>query len=261
MHRTNHSSLLPSRRVRVSLATGRLLGRTLLGAAALVCAVTALPSAASTAKVPAGEKVARGSNCLSCHALHHKVVGPAFEAVAKRYGHKSGAKAMLIHAVKYGHVGTWGKIPMPPHPNLSAKQLDEVVTWVLSIKPQAAAAASSKTYTYTVKGKKVTLDFPVYKPGTHKVTKSVFRGYELFNSYCFRCHGEDAVGSEYAPDLRVAIKNGMTEQQMTQIAMEGRKAKGMPSWAGFFSPADLKAIYEYTAGRAYHLVGEGIPPQ
>lgn len=223
--------------------------------------VAASPAIAAAAKVPAGEKVARGSNCLSCHALHHKVVGPAFQAVAKRYAGQPGAKAMLIHAVKYGHVGTWGQIPMPPHPDLSPMQLDEVVSWVLSIKPEAQAAAGHKTYTYTVDGEKVTLDFPVFQPGTHKVTKSVFRGYELFNSYCFRCHGEDAIGSEYAPDLRVVIKNGMTREQMTRIAMEGIKAKGMPSWAGFFSPEQLKAIYQYTAGRAYKLVGEGVPPE
>jgi len=260
IHVTNHSSLARSGRAHVPVYFRRGVARILLAAAALMGVLTALPAAAVATKVPPGEKVAHGSNCLSCHALHHKVVGPAFEAVAKRYAHKPGAKAMLINAVKDGHVGTWGKIPMPPHPNLSAKQLDEVVTWVLSIKPVAAAAASHKTYSYVVDGKKVTLDFPVYQPGTHKVTKPVFRGFELFNSYCFRCHGEDATGSEYAPDLRVAIRNGMTRQQMTQIAMEGRKAKGMPSWAGFFSPSDLEAIYEYVAGRTYHLVGEGIPP-
>ena len=260
MHLTNHSTLARTGRVRVPVCLHRRIIPVLLSAAALACALTALPAASAAAKVPPGEKVARGSNCLSCHALHHKVVGPAFEAVAKRYAHKPGAKAMLIHAVKYGHVGTWGQIPMPPHPNLTAKQLDEVVTWVLSTKSVTAAAVQHKTYTYVVDGKKVTLDFPVYQAGTHKVTKPVFRGFELFNSYCFRCHGEDATGSEYAPDLRVPIRNGMTRQQMTQIAMEGRKAKGMPSWAGFFSPTDLEAIYEYVAGRAYHLVGEGIPP-
>ncbi len=227
--------------------------------AACALALT-LPAAA---KMSPGEKVAHGSNCLSCHALHHKVVGPAFAAVAKRYAHKPGAKAMLIHAVKYGHIGTWGKIPMPPHPNLSEKQLNEVVTWVLSITPAAGqvTAKPEKTYTYVVDGKKVTLDFPVYKPGTKKVTKSVFRGYELFNSYCYRCHGEDAIGSEYAPDLRTVVINGMKSQQMIQIAMEGIKAKGMPSWAGFFTPKQLNAIYQYVAGRAYRLVGEGVPPE
>ena len=228
----------------------------------LVCAVgLTLPVLAA---MPPGESVARGSNCFSCHAVGHKVVGPAFAAVAKRFAHQPGAKALLVHAVKFGHVGTWGDIPMPPHPELTEQQLDEVVSWVLSISPgsaRAAAPPAGKTYRYTVDGKQVTLDFPVYRPGTKKVTATVFRGYELFNSYCFRCHGEDAMGSEYAPDLRQSVLNGMTEAQMTQIAMVGRKAKGMPAWAGFFSPHDLKAIYEYVAGRAHRLVGQGTPPE
>ena len=243
----------------------RRIIRALLGISVLMTSLAAagpaIAAAAPAAKVPAGEKVARGSNCFSCHAQHHKVVGPAFQAVAKRFAHQPGANAMLMHAVKFGHVGTWGQIPMPPHPNLSPLQLDEVITWVLSIRPQAASAPEHRMYAYVVAGKKVMLDFPVYQPGTHNVTKTVFRGYELFNSYCFRCHGEDAIGSEYAPDLRTAVRNGMTQAQMTQIAMEGIKAKGMPSWAGFFSPKDLKAIYQYVAGRTYKLVGEGEPPQ
>lgn len=222
--------------------------------------VVTLPAMAA---VPSGEQVARDSDCFSCHAVDHGGVGPAFAAVAKRFAHQPGAKAKLIHAVKHGHVGTWGQVPMPPHPNLSPSQLDEVVSWVLSLNRAAltGGSASGKTYTYAVNGKSVTLDFPVYRPGTKKVTKTVFRGYELFNSYCYRCHGQDAVGMETAPDLRRAVLNGMSVAQMTQIAMEGVKDKGMPAWAGFFSPADINAIYQYVAGRAYHLVGEGIPPR
>lgn len=259
---------------RISYINGRGAARILAGtstpgrhalvlACALAATLPALAARSAAATMPAGEKVAHGSNCFSCHALHHKVVGPAFAAVAKRYAHQAGAKKMLMKAVKDGHVGTWGKIPMPPHPNLTETQLDEVVTWVLSISPAAQKMTSgpAKTYTYTVNGKQVKLDFPVYQPGTKKVTKTVFRGFELFNSYCFRCHGYDAVGSEYAPDLRTAVLNGLTRQKMTQIAMEGIKAKGMPSWAGFFTPHQLEAIYEYVAGRAYKLVPEGTPPQ
>ena len=232
-----------------------------LPALLVVCAIGfTLPAVAA---MPPGEQLARGSNCFSCHAVGHKVVGPSFAAVAKRFAHQPGAKALLVHAVKFGHVGTWGDIPMPAHPELTEQQLGEVVSWVLSISPTAehGVIPAAKTYRYTVDGKQVTLDFPVFRPGTKKVTASVFRGYELFNSYCFRCHGEDAMGSEYAPDLRQSVLNGMSEAQMTQIAMVGRKAKGMPAWAGFFSPHDLKAIYEYVAGRAHHLVGQGTPPE
>lgn len=229
---------------------------------ALIGGAACIPLRSASAAMAPGEVVASKSDCMSCHAVDHKVVGPAFDAVAAKYAGQPGAKAMLMKAVKDGHVGTWGQIPMPPHPTLSNQQLDEAITWILSLKPAAAkTGTAAKTYTYTVDGKTVKLDFPVFQPGTKNVTKPVFTGYELWNSYCFRCHGVDAMGSEYAPDLRRSVRNGMTDAKMTEIAMTGIKAKGMPSWAGFFDPSQLSAIYQYVAARAYNLVGEGTPTE
>lgn len=237
--------------------------RPLVPAAAL--AAMSLAVGQAIAAPSAGQLAAEKSDCMSCHAVDHKVVGPAFDAVAAKYAGQAGAKKLLMDAVKKGHVGTWGSVPMPPHPQLTTQQLDEIITWVLSLKPAAAAttpAASGKTYSYTIDGKTVKLDFPVFVAGSKtKVTKSVFTGYELWNSYCFRCHGADATGSEYAPDLRKSVLNGMTEAKMTDIAMTGIKDKGMPSWAGFFEPKQMTAIYQYVAARAYHLVGEGTPTE
>lgn len=244
-----HPASSPARRTPLVLATA--------------LAASSLFAGTAAAGMPAGESVVQKSDCMSCHAIDHKVVGPAFDAVAAKYAGQPGAKQMLIDAVKKGHVGTWGNIPMPPHPNLSQQQLEEAITWILSLKPAAASsAASGKSYSYEVDGKTVKLDFPVFAAGSKtKVTQSVFHGYELWNSYCFRCHGVDATGSEYAPDLRKSVLNGMTDARMTQIAMTGIKAKGMPSWAGFFDPKQMTDIYHYVAARAYHLVGEGTPAE
>jgi cytochrome c len=82
----------------------------------------------------------------------------------------------------------------------------------------------------------------------------------MFDSYCYRCHGQDATGSELAPDLRNSLKMGMNEQQFLSIAMAGRTEKGMPSWAGFLSEDDIKHIYEYVKGRSLDLVPVGRPP-
>lgn len=222
-------------------------------------------STALAADTTVGEQVAKNSDCFSCHAIDKKIVGPAFDAVSAKYAGQPGAKNLLMDAVEKGHVGTWGQIPMPAHPKLSKQQLDEVITWILAIKSPATAGATAKpvkTYSYTVDGKKVSLNFPVFVAGSKtKVTPEVFNGYELWNSYCFRCHGADALGSEYAPDLRKSVINGMTDAKMTEIAMTGIKAKGMPSWAGFFEPKQLSNIYQYVAARAYNLVGEGTPAE
>lgn len=224
--------------------------------------------AAAAAPTPADNQakalaIAHGSDCFSCHAVDHKVVGPAFAAVAQKFAGKPGAEDMLVVAVKGGHVGTWGKVPMPPHPTLKRAQIKQIVAWILSLKsPQPSGQpAAAKTYSYKADGKTVKTHFPIFKPGTQKVTADVFRGYELYNSYCFRCHGEDATGSEYAPDLRRSLDNGMSEQEFLNIAMAGRKAKGMPSWAGFFSPHEIQVIYQYVKARALHVVKVGTPPE
>lgn len=222
-------------------------------------------SASAVAKMPAGEAKAKASNCFSCHAISKKVVGPSFEAVAKRYAGK-GEKTlqMLVHKVKVGGAGNWGKVPMAPHPTLSNADITAMVKWVLSLKGAAANTAStkpSKVYKYkNSNGKLVEADFEVFKPGTKFVTKKVFRGFELYNSYCFRCHGGDAIGGEYAPDLRHSLAGGMTFQQFLSTAMVGRAAKGMPSWAGFFEEKDIRTIYEYVKARQLNLIGIGRPP-
>jgi cytochrome c len=226
----------------------------------LACMAVAM--AANDASPP-GEAAAKGSDCFSCHTINQKLVGPAFSAIAQKFAGQPGAESTLEQAIKNGHVGTWGQVPMPAHPQLSNDQLKQIVDWILSLKTQksAAATAPGQTYTTTVDGKPVTTSFPIFQSGTQKVTPSVFRGYELFNSYCFRCHGADALGGEYAPNLRASLNNGMNESQFLSIAMEGRKAQGMPAWAGFFTPQDIDAIYQYTKARAVDAVGTGTPPQ
>ena len=122
--------------------------------------------------------------------------------------------------------------------------------------------AESKLYTYKPKtAPAVQLDFPLFIPGNNaKVTKDVFRGYELFNSYCYRCHGTDATGSQLGPDLRHSLAAGMSRQQFLSVAMAGRKEKGMPSWAGFLTKQEVTQTYQYTKGRSLDLVPAGRPP-
>ena len=221
--------------------------------AAICCFAGAIAAADTT---PQGESIAKGSDCFSCHATDQKIVGPAFTAVAEKFAGQANAEATLSQAIANGHVGTWGSVPMPAHPQLSSAQISQIVSWILSLKANASSAAPiSKQYTYMVNGKTVLTSFPIFLSGTTKVTPEVFRGYEIFNSYCFRCHGADAVGGSYAPNLRQSLNNGMTESDFISIAMVGRKAQGMPSWAGFFTPQDfIQAIFEYVKARSLSVV-------
>lgn len=211
-----------------------------------------------------GDKLVSGNDCLGCHALDSQVVGPSWKAIAKRYREQPGSEARLAARVRQGGAGKWGDVAMTPHPELPDAQSRLMVRWILSLSdsPSSAPKAALKTYTYTSKtGRTVQLDFPLFVAGQNgKVTKDVFKGYELFNSYCYRCHGTDATGSQLGPDLRHSLAAGMTQSRFLSVAMAGRKDQGMPAWAGFLSRQEVIQTYQYTKGRSLDLVPAGRPP-
>jgi cytochrome c len=203
------------------------------------------------------EKWIKASDCSSCHAADRQVVGPAYSDVARRYAGQADAVEKLSAKIRDGGGG------MTPHPDLTDAQRAEIAKWVLSQAQQqpGAGQAAAKLYSYTLKdGTAVQVDFPVFVEGkAPKVTKDVFHGYQLYNSYCYRCHGTDATGGQLGPDLRRSVA-GMKQQQFLSVAMEGRKEQGMPSWAGFLSEDDVTHVYKYVKGRSLDLVPSGRPP-
>ena len=80
----------------------------------------------------AGADLAKSKNCLACHAVDKKLVGPAYKDVAAKYKGDKSAEAKLIEKVQKGGVGAWGQVPMPPNPQVSAADAKTLVAWVLS---------------------------------------------------------------------------------------------------------------------------------
>jgi cytochrome c len=97
-----------------------------IAAAAAVVVVLAAPARAD-------EAMAKKYNCLACHQVDKKVVGPAYKDVAKKYKGKAGAAAMLAEKVKKGGSGVWGPIPMPPNPAVPDADLKKLVDWILKM--------------------------------------------------------------------------------------------------------------------------------
>lgn len=88
------------------------------------------PLATSVAKIDA-MALFQSNSCLSCHAIDHKVVGPAFHDVAAKYANDPQALAKVTSSIQHGGAGKWGEIPMPPFAQLSPDDLQTLATFIL----------------------------------------------------------------------------------------------------------------------------------
>ena len=79
----------------------------------------------------ASADLAKKNNCLACHAVDKKIVGPAYQEVAKKYAGQADAEANLAKSIKAGGSGKWGPIPMPPQAQLSDADAKTLAAWVL----------------------------------------------------------------------------------------------------------------------------------
>jgi cytochrome c len=78
--------------------------------------------------------LAQAKNCLTCHAVDKKVVGPAYKDVAAKYAGDKTAVDKLTQKVMKGGSGVWGPVPMPANPQVSEAEAKKLVTWILSLK-------------------------------------------------------------------------------------------------------------------------------
>lgn len=100
--------------------------------ALLTLAAVGVLAAASPAM--ADEALAKSKNCMACHALDKKLVGPAYKDVAKKFAGQKDAEATLVNAVLKGSSGVWGPVPMPPNTNVNPDEAKKLVAWILSLK-------------------------------------------------------------------------------------------------------------------------------
>ena len=80
----------------------------------------------------ADEALAKKSNCLACHMIDKKSVGPAYKDIAKKYKGQDVA-AKLAEKVKKGGQGVWGPVPMPPNAAVPDADINKLVDWILKL--------------------------------------------------------------------------------------------------------------------------------
>ena len=97
----------------------------------LYVALMAAAGIVMAGQVHADEALAKAKNCMACHAIDKKLVGPAYKEVAAKYKGDKGAAATLAAKVKAGGKGVWGQVPMPPN-NVTDDEAKKLVAWVLA---------------------------------------------------------------------------------------------------------------------------------
>ena len=96
--------------------------------------ITLAMTLAVAAPALADEALAKSKNCMACHAVDKKLVGPAYKDVAKKYAGQKDAEATMITHVMKGSKGVWGPVPMPANAQVNEAEAKKLVDWVLSLK-------------------------------------------------------------------------------------------------------------------------------
>ena len=93
-------------------------------------------AAAVTAASPAlaDEALAKAKNCLACHAVDKKLVGPSYKDVAAKYAKDKGSVDLLAAKIMKGGSGVWGPVPMPANPQVNEAEAKKLAAWVLTVK-------------------------------------------------------------------------------------------------------------------------------
>ena len=100
----------------------------------LLSAALGLGLAALAAPAFADLALAMSKNCMSCHAVERKVLGPSFKDVAAKYKDSKGAADLLAAKIMKGGAGVWGPVPMPANTQVSEADAKKLAAWVLQAK-------------------------------------------------------------------------------------------------------------------------------
>ena len=94
--------------------------------------VAAIAACLATPHALADEALAKKHNCLACHQVDKKSVGPAYKDIAAKYKGQNVA-AKLEEKVKKGGQGVWGAVPMPPNAAVPDADIKKLVDWILKM--------------------------------------------------------------------------------------------------------------------------------
>lgn len=93
-----------------------------------------LAASLSMGSALADDKLAKEKNCLACHAIDKQLVGPSYQAVAKKYaGQKDAVDKLALKIIK-GGAGAFGPVPMPANPQVNEADAKKLAAWIMATK-------------------------------------------------------------------------------------------------------------------------------
>jgi cytochrome c len=81
-----------------------------------------------------GERLIAKSDCIGCHKLDKKLIGPAYTEIAKKYTNNDKNINYLATKIIKGGSGVWGTMPMSAHSSLRTEDAKSMVKYILSLK-------------------------------------------------------------------------------------------------------------------------------
>ena len=82
----------------------------------------------------AQQELAQKKNCMACHAVASKLIGPSFKEIAAKYAGQADVVPKLTEKVIKGGAGVWGAVPMPANPQVTEAEAKQLVQWILTTK-------------------------------------------------------------------------------------------------------------------------------
>jgi cytochrome c len=74
------------------------------------------------------------SDCLTCHKIDDKLIGPSYKEIAIKYADApNDVVTALAKKIINGSVGNWGNVPMTPHPSISQDDAETMVRYILTL--------------------------------------------------------------------------------------------------------------------------------
>ncbi len=110
-----------------------IVSQAVVAQAASPLPLTAVP-AVPALSLDAGLALARKKNCLGCHQLDSKRVGPSFQTIAQRHSVQPDSLEYLAGAIRQGGRGRWGAVPMPAQPHVNQQDALQLAQWIITLR-------------------------------------------------------------------------------------------------------------------------------